>query len=359
MRRDEYYESIEEVLDMSRYTEQVTRIIEQMEYNSIFVASELKKSSLSELPEAIYYKALERMVQQGKLVHLTKGLYYRPCIENNQVIPITKDAIVDYYVADNKGVLIGEGVLIEKGIALGAERRMKILSNRLLENKKNIGNISIEKTDLELNDDTIAVVQTLEILQSFESASQLDKKRFIAHMRSFAQEYSEEATEYVLSRRKYKKATIAFLKVLLDWFGIYNSLNEHLSPLSKYKIPTIEELRLEIPEYVQLKLKEYVARIRSIYGTSLEEVILYGSYAKGNFDEADSDIDIMILLNSTEEEIAELGNLLTDLSYSFLEDYELDVKPMAISKEHFLKWVGVYPFYESVRRDGVSLYGVA
>ena len=344
---------------MSGYTEQAREIIEQIPYNSIFVASELKKSALPKLPEAIYYKTLERLVQQGKLAHLTKGLYYRPCIENEKIMPMSEDVIVDYYVAENRGLLIGEGLLVEKGIVSGAESRIRILSNRLVENRKNIGNISVEKTDLEFSDNTISVVQTLEILQNIENIGQLNKTRFVAYMRSFAQEYSDEVTEYVLSKRKYKKSTIAFLKELLDWFGIYNSLEEHLSPLSKYKIPTIDELRLEIPDYVQLKLAEYVDGIRKIYGESLEEVILYGSYAKGNFDEEDSDIDIMILLDTTEEKIGEVGHLLTDLSYSFLEDYELDVKPMAISKEHFQKWVGVYPFYESVRRDGVRLYGAA
>lgn len=344
---------------MSGYTEQARKIIEQIPYNSIFVASELKKSALPKLPEAIYYKALERMVQQGKLAHLTKGLYYRPCIENEKIIPMSEETIIDYYIADNKGILIGEGLLIEKGIVSGVESRVRILSNKLGENKKNIGNVSVEKTDLEFNDHTIAVVQALEILQSVDDISQLDKKNFVVYMRAFAQEYSEEAVEYVLSKRKYKKSTIAFLKELLDWFGIYNSLEEYLSPLSKYKIPTIEELRLEIPDYIQSKLEEYVGGIRDIYGERLAEVILYGSYAKGNFDEEDSDIDIMILVDIAEEEVSSFQHMLTDLSYNFFEDYELDVKAMAISKTHFQKWVGVYPFYESVRRDGVSLYGAA
>lgn len=41
-----------------------------------------------------------------------------------------------------------------------------------------------------------------------------------------------------------------------------------------------------------------------IYGTALRKVILYGSCARGNFEQ-DSDIDIMVLLDSPVEKINE------------------------------------------------------
>ena len=43
-------------------------------------------------------------------------------------------------------------------------------------------------------------------------------------------------------------------------------------------------------------LFQYVNRIHEIYGRELKAVILYGSYARGDY-KADSDIDIMILLD--------------------------------------------------------------
>ena len=49
-----------------------------MPRNKIFVASELKNAHLSEIPEKAYYKALERLKKQDDIIHLTKGLYYRP-----------------------------------------------------------------------------------------------------------------------------------------------------------------------------------------------------------------------------------------------------------------------------------------
>lgn len=39
---------------------------------------------------------------------------------------------------------------------------------------------------------------------------------------------------------------------------------------------------------------------------------------------------------------------------NFNMDYDVDIKPIAKNKEHFNKWVGVYPFYSNVEREGAS-----
>ena len=49
-------------------------------------------------------------------------------------------------------------------------------------------------------------------------------------------------------------------------------------------------------ETIQMILKKYVDELKKIYGTYLKSVVLYGSYARGDFSE-ESDIDIMILLD--------------------------------------------------------------
>lgn len=47
---------------------------------------------------------------------------------------------------------------------------------------------------------------------------------------------------------------------------------------------------------MQSLIEQYIAEIKKIYGTHLRKVILFGSYARGDF-RPDSDIDIMILLD--------------------------------------------------------------
>ena len=51
-----------------------------------------------------------------------------------------------------------------------------------------------------------------------------------------------------------------------------------------------------MPQTMQNLMDRYVAEIRKIYGSHVKQIILYGSYARGDYT-ADSDVDIMILLD--------------------------------------------------------------
>ena len=113
-----------------------------------------------------------------------------------------------------------------------------------------------------------------------------------------------------------------------------------------------------MPGMINNLLGQYVEVVREIYGDRLKSVILYGSYARGDF-RPDSDIDIMILAYWTEMEIEEFGRQLSWSTYDFNEEHETDIKPIAKSAAHFKKWQGVYPFYTNVQQEGVELYGTA
>lgn len=51
-----------------------------------------------------------------------------------------------------------------------------------------------------------------------------------------------------------------------------------------------------MPQKMNGLLQAYISEIKKIYGTHLSKIILYGSYARGDF-RPDSDVDIMILLD--------------------------------------------------------------
>ena len=50
---------------------------------------------------------------------------------------------------------------------------------------------------------------------------------------------------------------------------------------------------------------------------------------------------------------------LSGLTYDFNMDYDIDIKPIAKSEEHFQKWVSAYPFYSNVEKVGVRLFHAA
>lgn len=113
-----------------------------------------------------------------------------------------------------------------------------------------------------------------------------------------------------------------------------------------------------MPNATRNLIDSYIESLRRIYGDHLKQVILYGSYARGD-NRPDSDIDIMLLLDLTDMEIKEYFHDLSDITFDYLMDYDLDISPIAIDMAHFSKWVDCYPFYNNVRKEGVILYDAA
>ena len=105
-------------------------------------------------------------------------------------------------------------------------------------------------------------------------------------------------------------------------------------------------------------LDQYTEILQKIYGQPLTQVILYGSYARGDYRD-DSDIDIMILLDLSDMDIKQYRHELSGETFDFNMDHDLDIKPIAKSQQHFQNWVDVYPFYANVEKEGVKLFEAA
>ena len=95
--------------------------------------------------------------------------------------------------------------------------------------------------------------------------------------------------------------------------------------------------------------------LHRLYGNRLDSVILYGSYARGDFEE-NSDIDIMILVDLSNEEIADKGRILFDITFEYNFDNDLAIMPIVKNSDHFDKWIRAYPFYYNVKKEGIELY---
>mgnify|MGYP005751542597 FL=1 len=110
-----------------------------------------------------------------------------------------------------------------------------------------------------------------------------------------------------------------------------------------------------MPDYMGEVLKEYAELIKEIYKSALKAVILYGSYARGDYTE-DSDVDILILVDMAEDEIGKSRERLSSLTYDFNEVHDLKIMPEVIGEKQFAYWLPVYPFYQNIEKDGVSIY---
>ena len=86
-----------------------------------------------------------------------------------------------------------------------------------------------------------------------------------------------------------------------------------------------------MPVTIKILLDQYTEILRKIYGSHLKTVILYGSYARGDY-KADSDIDIMILLDLSDIDIKQYRHELSGETFDFNMDHDLDIRlPQTVS----------------------------
>lgn len=226
---------------MDSYARYIETVIEKQPVNRIFEARSIYEKSCDMVPETSYYKTLERMSKYGTLVHLAKGVYYRPQKSRFGIVPIGEDEIIDHYTRNDRGLVVGYRLYNRKGLTTQIGKQVEVLSSIISEQKKNVSNVCIKNAGVDITKETIPVIETLEILQNYRKIEDMNQTVFAAYMREFSFCYSDPSAIFVLNHRKYKKSTIAFLERFLNYFKIENTLNQFLSSLSSYEIPNMEE----------------------------------------------------------------------------------------------------------------------
>ena len=102
--------------------------------------------------------------------------------------------------------------------------------------------------------------------------------------------------------------------------------------------------------------KEYVEQINNIFADKLKKIILYGSYARGDFNEF-SDIDVMILVDMPDEEIKKKFDDVVDVKCGLDNKYDVFMSSIVKDMNHFNKLLSIVPFYQNINNEGVVWYG--
>lgn len=111
-----------------------------------------------------------------------------------------------------------------------------------------------------------------------------------------------------------------------------------------------------MPEAKKKIIMQFSGKIKKILGKKLKKVILYGSYARGDYTE-NSDIDIMVLTSLTDSEIEKVETEIYNVAFDFLMDYGVDISVVIKNESQFNYWLGALPFYDNVQKEGVVLSG--
>jgi predicted nucleotidyltransferase len=97
------------------------------------------------------------------------------------------------------------------------------------------------------------------------------------------------------------------------------------------------------------------AAAKELLGGRLEKVILYGSYARGDYDEY-SDVDIFVLADIPREECCKTSLKIHDLAGDLALEHNILICPHVVCSAVFRQYSDTLPYYMSVRKEGVELY---
>lgn len=108
--------------------------------------------------------------------------------------------------------------------------------------------------------------------------------------------------------------------------------------------------RNELDIILQTMVKVY----QEVYGNQIFRIVLYGSYARGDY-QRDSDIDIAAIVKGERSALQEGLKRIWDISSDLELEYGTIVSPTAIPYEEFEKYKNDLPYYKNIQSEGVDI----
>ena len=105
---------------------------------------------------------------------------------------------------------------------------------------------------------------------------------------------------------------------------------------------------------ITMALDEVRDGLSAIFGRKLQNVLLYGSYARGDQDE-ESDVDVLALVSLPMKELDAYEDATLDLSVAVGLRYDVLFSILLQDTETFTKYKKAVPFFQNVMREGISL----
>ena len=112
---------------------------------------------------------------------------------------------------------------------------------------------------------------------------------------------------------------------------------------------------MPIQQEVNAIISQLCSGLKPLFPQGSMEAILFGSYARGEAD-ADSDIDVMVLVNSSRQDILENTCEISNAAADLLLDRGVMVSRIVENRRYFQDNMGFLPFYQNIAHEGVKIY---
>ena len=109
---------------------------------------------------------------------------------------------------------------------------------------------------------------------------------------------------------------------------------------------------MRTPQEANAIIKQRCIGFKNLFSQGATEAILFGSYARGEAD-ADSDIDVLVLVDSSRQDISEKTWEISSVAADLLLDRGVMVSPIVENRRYFQDNMGFLPFYQNIAREGV------
>ena len=109
-------------------------------------------------------------------------------------------------------------------------------------------------------------------------------------------------------------------------------------------------------QQLALVMRQVVEAAKAAFGASVRQVILFGSYARGDAEDG-SDIDVMFLVDTPRQDIARQHWRIGEAAAEILLERGVLVSPVVEERAYYERNADVLPFFRNVRREGVLFLG--
>jgi predicted nucleotidyltransferase len=96
-------------------------------------------------------------------------------------------------------------------------------------------------------------------------------------------------------------------------------------------------------------------KMQEIFREKLCEVTLFGSYARGDYDD-ESDIDVFVMVDMPADALARYRSEVSGFASRLSLTHDVLLSISLQDKATFDKWASILPFFINVRGEGVSVY---